>query len=131
MRMQLAEPLAALLVALAPGYDAIVAASTASSKNVMPRVAALLDVMQLSDISKVVSADTFERPIYAGNAIQTVQSADSDQDRHRADLDLRRRAPVRARRHGADRAAVRQAAQRSRVSRSFKSESSPSRSAPN
>ena len=73
---QLAEPLAALLVALAPGYDAIVAASTACSKNVMPRVAALLDVMQLSDISKVVSADTFERPIYAGNAIQTVQSAD-------------------------------------------------------
>jgi electron transfer flavoprotein alpha subunit len=73
----LAEPLAALLVALAPSYGAIVAASTAASKNVMPRVAALLDVMQVSDISKVVSADTFERPIYAGNAIQTVRSSDA------------------------------------------------------
>jgi electron transfer flavoprotein alpha subunit len=73
----LAEPLAALLVALAPGYDAILAASTAASKNVMPRVAALLDVMQISDITKVVSSDTFERPIYAGNAIQTVQSTDA------------------------------------------------------
>ena len=72
----LAEPLAALLVALAPTYAAIVAPSTAASKNVMPRVAALLDVMQVSDISKVVSGDTFERPIYAGNAIQTVQSSD-------------------------------------------------------
>ncbi len=72
----LAEPLAALLVALAPSYQAIVSASTAVSKNVMPRVAALLDVMQVSDISKVLSADTFERPIYAGNAIATVQSAD-------------------------------------------------------
>ncbi len=73
----LAEPLAALLVALAPGYDAIVAPSTASSKNVMPRVAALLDVMQVSDIVKVVGPDTFERPIYAGNAVQTVQSTDA------------------------------------------------------
>ena len=73
----LAEPLAALLVALAPGYAAIVAPSTAVSKNVMPRVAALLDVMQVSDISKVVSADTFERPIYAGNAIATVRSSDA------------------------------------------------------
>ncbi len=73
----MAEPLAALLVALAPAYDAIVAASTASSKNVMPRLAALLDVMQVSDIIKVVSPDTFERPIYAGNAIQTVQSSDA------------------------------------------------------
>ena len=54
----------------------VVAASTASGKNVMPRVAALLDVMQISDIIKVVSPDTFERPIYAGNAIQTVQSRD-------------------------------------------------------
>ena len=73
----MAEPVAALLVALAPNYDAIVAASTASSKNIMPRVAALLDVMQVSDIIKVVSPDTFERPIYAGNAIQTVQSGDA------------------------------------------------------
>ena len=74
---QMAEPLAALLVAMAPAYGAIVAASTAASKNVMPRLAALLDVMQISDISKVVAADTFERPIYAGNAIQTVQSTDT------------------------------------------------------
>ena len=74
---QLAEPLAALLVALAPAYDAIVAPATAAAKNVMPRVAALLDVMQISDISKVVSSDTFERPIYAGNALQTVQSKDA------------------------------------------------------
>jgi electron transfer flavoprotein alpha subunit len=72
----LAEPLAALLVSLAPHYGAIVAGSTASAKNALPRVAALLDVMQISDIIKVVSPDTFERPIYAGNAIQTVQSAE-------------------------------------------------------
>ena len=73
----LAEPLAALIVALAADYDAIVASSSATAKNVMPRVAALLDVMQVSDILKVVAADTFERPIYAGNAIQTVQSKDA------------------------------------------------------
>jgi electron transfer flavoprotein alpha subunit len=72
----LAEPLAALMVSLAPGYDAIVAPSTASAKNVMPRVAALIDVMQLSDITKVIGPKTFERPIYAGNAIQTVESTD-------------------------------------------------------
>jgi electron transfer flavoprotein alpha subunit len=72
----LAEPLAQLVVSLAPGYDAIVAPSTANAKNVMPRVAALLDVMQLSDIIKVVGPKTFERPIYAGNAIQTVESTD-------------------------------------------------------
>ena len=65
-----------LVVSLAPGYDAIVAPATTTGKNVMPRVAALLDVMQISDIIKVVSPDTFERPIYAGNAIQTVQSTD-------------------------------------------------------
>jgi len=73
---QLAEEVAALIVGLMPGYDAVLAASTASGKNILPRVAALLDVMQISDIIKVVSADTFERPIYAGNAIQTVQSTD-------------------------------------------------------
>jgi electron transfer flavoprotein alpha subunit len=73
---QLAEEVAALIVGLMPGYDAVVAASTASGKNILPRVAALLDVMQVSDIIKVVSPDTFERPIYAGNAIQTVQSTD-------------------------------------------------------
>jgi electron transfer flavoprotein alpha subunit len=72
----LAEPLAALIVGLASGYDAIVAASTASAKNVAPRAAALLDVMQISDIIKVVGPKTFERPIYAGNAIQTVESTD-------------------------------------------------------
>jgi len=72
----LAEPLAALLVALAPDYDAIVAASTAFAKNALPRAAALLDVMQLSDVTKVIGPKTFERPIYAGNAIQTVESTD-------------------------------------------------------
>src|SRR6202167_2246392 len=72
----LAEPLAALIVKLAPGYDAIVAASTASAKNVAPRAAALIDVMQISDIIKVLGPKTFERPIYAGNAIQTVESTD-------------------------------------------------------
>ena len=73
----LAEPVAALVVSLAPHYDALVAAATTTGKNVMPRVAALLDVMQISDVTKIVSADTFERPIYAGNAIQTVQATDS------------------------------------------------------
>ncbi|MDQ0396460.1 electron transfer flavoprotein subunit alpha/FixB family protein [Labrys monachus] len=74
---RLAEPTAALIVGLAPAYDAIVAPSTAAWKNVLPRVAALLDVMQISDVVKIVSADTFERPIYAGNAVQTVQSSDA------------------------------------------------------
>ena len=73
----LAEPLAALLVSLAPNYDVLIAAATTRSKNVMPRVAALLDVMQISEIIKVVAPDTFERPIYAGNAIQTVKSKDA------------------------------------------------------
>jgi electron transfer flavoprotein alpha subunit len=72
----LAEPAAALIAGLAKDYGAVVAPSSSSSKNVMPRVAALLDVQPISDISAVVSADTFERPIYAGNAIQTVQSKD-------------------------------------------------------
>ena len=74
---QMAEPTAALIVGLAAGYDAIVAPATVSAKNIMPRVAALLDVMQVSEITGVVSPDTFERPIYAGNAIQTVQSKDA------------------------------------------------------
>jgi electron transfer flavoprotein alpha subunit len=73
---RLAEPMAALIVQLAPGYDAIVAPATTSGKNFMPRAAALLDVMQISDITKVVGPDTFERPIYAGNAIETVKSSD-------------------------------------------------------
>ncbi len=72
-----AEPLAALIVALAPSYDAFVAPATSRFKNVMPRIAALLDVMQVSEIIKVISPDTFERPIYAGNAIQTVKSKDA------------------------------------------------------
>ena len=73
----LAEPIAALIVSLAPGYDAIVSPATTTGKNVMPRVAALLDVMQISDVTKVIAPDTFERPIYAGNAIQTVKSKDA------------------------------------------------------
>src|SRR5215831_4578538 len=73
----LAEPLAALVVSLGGSYDAIVAPATSRFKNVMPRVAALLDVMQISEIIRVVSPDTFERPIYAGNAIQTVKSKDA------------------------------------------------------
>jgi electron transfer flavoprotein alpha subunit len=74
---QLAEEMSALIVPLMAGYDAVLAPATASGKNVLPRVAATLDVMQLSEIIKVVSSDTFERPIYAGNAIQTVQSGDA------------------------------------------------------
>ncbi|MEJ2625316.1 MAG: FAD-binding protein [Pseudolabrys sp.] len=74
---QMAEPLAALVVSLAGSYDTIVSPATTTGKNVMPRVAALLDVMQISDITKVVAPDTFERPIYAGNAIQTVKSSDA------------------------------------------------------
>src|SRR3954454_9505742 len=70
----LAEPLAALIVSLAGSYDAIVAPATSNGKNVMPRVAALLDVMQISEVSKIVAPDTFQRPVYAGNAIQTVKS---------------------------------------------------------
>ena len=74
---RLAEPMAALIVSLAEGYDALVAPATTMGKNVMPRVAALLDVMQISDIIAVDGADTFQRPIYAGNAIQTVQATDA------------------------------------------------------
>jgi electron transfer flavoprotein alpha subunit len=74
---RLAEPLAALVVQLSGAYDTIIAPATTNGKNVMPRVAALLDVMQISEIVEVVSPDTFKRPIYAGNAIQTVQSSDA------------------------------------------------------
>ncbi len=73
----LAEPLADLLVALAPGYTHLLSAATASGKNVMPRAAALLDVQPISDISAVVDAETFVRPIYAGNALATVRSSDA------------------------------------------------------
>ncbi|HRY89640.1 MAG TPA: electron transfer flavoprotein subunit alpha/FixB family protein, partial [Rubrivivax sp.] len=74
---QLAENVAAQVLAIAANYSHILFPATAHGKNVAPRVAAKLDVAQLSDITKVVSADTFERPIYAGNAIATVQSADA------------------------------------------------------
>jgi electron transfer flavoprotein alpha subunit len=73
----LAEPLAELIVALAPDYDAIVAASCPSSKNVLRRVAAKLEIMQVSDVIKVAGPKTFERPIYTGNAVQTVESSDA------------------------------------------------------
>lgn len=72
----LAEPLAALVAGLAPDFSHIVAPATAAAKNVMPRLAALLDLMVISDVTAVIDADTFERPIYAGNALQKVQSTD-------------------------------------------------------
>lgn len=74
---RLAEPTAALIVSLAGNYDTVIAPATTMGKNVLPRVAALLDVAQVSEIIEVVSADTFKRPIYAGNAIQTVQATDA------------------------------------------------------
>ncbi len=73
---RLAEPLSALIVSLAGPYSHLIAPATTTGKNVMPRVAAALDVMQISEIIKVIDADTFDRPIYAGNAIQTVQSSE-------------------------------------------------------
>jgi electron transfer flavoprotein alpha subunit len=72
----MAEPTAALIVALSGPYETLMAAATTTGKNVMPRAAALLDVMQISDVVKAVAPDTFERPIYAGNAVQTVRSHD-------------------------------------------------------
>jgi len=73
---RLAEPTAALIVSLASGYSHIVAPATTDAKNILPRVAALLDVMVMSDVTAVIDADTFERPVYAGNAVQTVKSTD-------------------------------------------------------
>ena len=73
---RLAEPVAALIVSLAGGYDHIVAPATTDAKNILPRVAALLDVMVISDVTGIEDADTFQRPIYAGNAVQTVRSRD-------------------------------------------------------
>ena len=73
----LAENVAAQVIALAGAYSHLLFPATAAGKNVSPRVAALLDVGQISDATKVISADTFERPIYAGNAIATVQSSDA------------------------------------------------------
>jgi electron transfer flavoprotein alpha subunit len=74
---QLAENVSLLVAELAAGYDNIIAAATTSAKNIMPRVAALLDVAQISEIMSVESSDTFKRPIYAGNVIATVQSSDA------------------------------------------------------
>ena len=73
----LAEPVADLIVSLAGDYEHIVAPATNSAKNILPRVAAMLDVMVITDVTAVVNGNTFERPIYAGNAIQTVESADA------------------------------------------------------
>ena len=77
LKNALPENLAAQIVALAAGYDALAASATASGKNVMPRVAALLDVAQISEITAVLAPDTFERPTYAGNVISTVRSSDA------------------------------------------------------
>lgn len=74
---QLAEPLAETILSLKDNYDCFIAPATTSGKNVMPRVAALLDVMQVSEVMEVVSPTTFKRPIYAGNAIQTVEATDA------------------------------------------------------
>ena len=74
---RLAEPVAILIASLAGNYSHIVAPATTDAKNILPRVAALLDVMVLTDVTAVVDADTFERPIYAGNAVQTVKSRDA------------------------------------------------------
>ena len=72
----LAEPMSALIVELSENYDFIVSAASAFGKNILPRVAALIDVMVITDISRIINEDTFERPIYAGNALQTVKSSD-------------------------------------------------------
>lgn len=77
LKNRLAEPAAALLVGLAGSYDTVIAPATTSGKNVLPRVAALLDVAQVSEITEVVSPTVFKRPIYAGNAIQTVETTDA------------------------------------------------------
>jgi electron transfer flavoprotein alpha subunit len=73
----LAEPLSALVVGLAPAYDALLAPATTFGKNLMPRVAALLDVMQVSDVTAILGPDSFSHPVYAGNAIETVKSSDA------------------------------------------------------
>lgn len=73
----LAENMALLIAGLAGDYDAIIAPATTSGKNILPRVAAMLDVQQISDITKIIASDTFQRPIYAGNAIATVKSVDN------------------------------------------------------
>ena len=88
---QLAENMGLLIAELGKGYQYILAAATANGKNYMPRAAALLDVSQISEITEVVSGDTFKRPIYAGNVIATVQSTDPIKVHHRAHHRLRRR----------------------------------------
>ncbi len=75
-KYQLAEEMAALIVPLMEHYDGLIAAATNNGKNILPRVAALLDVAQVSDAQAIIAADTFERPIYAGNAIEMVQTSD-------------------------------------------------------
>ena len=87
---RLAEPVAALVVSLAGDYEHIVAPATTDAKNILPRVAALLDVMVLTDVSGVVDSNTFERPIYAGNAIQDCQKQRSQKGRQCPCLHLRR-----------------------------------------
>ena len=77
LETQLAEPMADLIVSMASSYDTIMAPATTTGKNILPRVAALLDVMQISEIMEVIGPDTFKRPIYAGNAVQTVKSSDA------------------------------------------------------
>ena len=77
IKKQLAEAMEALVLSVADGYDAIFAPATTMGKNVLPRIAAKLDVMQLSDITDIIDQDTFERPIYAGNAIMTVKTSDA------------------------------------------------------
>ena len=72
----MAEPIADLVVSMSGDYEHIIAPATNSAKNILPRVAALLDVMVITDITGVIDSKTFERPIYAGNAIQTVESSD-------------------------------------------------------
>src|SRR3989441_7678442 len=89
----LAENLAAQVLAIASGYSHILFPATASGKNVAPRVAAKLDVAQISDITKVDSADTFERPIYAGNATATVQSSDNVKEQLRGPRSDQERPP--------------------------------------